>query len=154
MKDQNIFNSYNGIPQLKNSVHKNYLFINQFVESQKNIRKFLLKSNLISSIGVQVDDALEPKKGLQELRTEIIEAAFQKITELAKEQGIIIHRDKMPGTKFEFIDLMRVLEPRIHHITKTTTNDYFKRMSIKFRRGNKTAKCSEMTKLKTIIHLN
>lgn len=49
MKDQNIFNSYNGMLQLKNSVHKNYLFINQFVESQKNIRKFLLKSKLISS---------------------------------------------------------------------------------------------------------
>ncbi|HAT9729354.1 TPA: hypothetical protein JBD73_03375 [Legionella pneumophila subsp. pneumophila] len=99
MKDQPLFNSYKGVLELKNSVLKNYLFINQFVESQKKIRKFVLNSNLISAIGERIDNASEPKKGLQELRTEIIEAAFQKITQLAKEQEIIIHRDRMPGTK-------------------------------------------------------
>lgn len=151
MKEQNIFNSYNGILQLRNSVHKNYLFINQFVESQKNIRKFLLKSDLISFKGVQVDDALEPKKGLQEWRTEMIEAAFQKITEIAKEQGIIVQRDRMPGTKSEFIDLMITIEPRIRYIAKITTNDYFKRMGIKFRPGIKKGKCPVMSKLKTIV---
>ncbi|HAU0282338.1 TPA: hypothetical protein JBF45_15465 [Legionella pneumophila] len=152
MKEQNPFNSYKGILDLKNSVLKNYLFINQFVESQKNIRKFILNSNLISAIGDRIDDAPEFKKGLQEFRTEIIEAAFQKITELAKEQGIIIHRNRMPGIKSEFIDLMISLEPRILYITKTTTNDYFKRMKIKFRPGIKKDKCPVMKELKTLVN--
>lgn len=151
MENQHLFNSYKRVLELKDTVLKNYLFINQFVESQKNIRKFVLKKNLISTIGDQIDDAQEPKKGVQELRTEIIEAAFKKITDLAKEQGIIIHRDKMPGTKSEFIDLMISLEPRIPDITKVTTNDYFKRMGIKFRRGIKKGKCPVMKTLRALI---
>lgn len=118
---------------------------------KKNIRQFVLKKNLISTIGAQIDDAPESKKGQQELRTEMIEATFQKITDLAKEQGIIIHRDKMPGTKSEFIDLMTALESRIRYITKATIGDYFKRMEIKFRRG-RPSNCPIMSKLKALVN--
>ncbi|HAT1987405.1 TPA: hypothetical protein JBA32_03900 [Legionella pneumophila] len=151
MKDQHLFNSYKKVLELKNSVLKNYLFINQFVESQKNIRKFVLKRNLISTIGVQIEDAPELKKGIQESRSEIIEATLQKIIDLAKEQEIIIHRDRIPGTKSEFIDLMIALEPRIRYITKATTSDYFKRMKIKFR-GGRPKNCLIMSKLKAIVN--
>ncbi|HBD9375577.1 TPA: hypothetical protein KLD42_002473, partial [Legionella pneumophila] len=88
MKDQHLFNSYKSVLELKNSVLKNCLFINQFAESQKNIRKFVLKRNLISIIGDQIEDAPELKKGIQESRSEMIEATLQKITDLAKEQEI------------------------------------------------------------------
>ncbi|GGI86553.1 hypothetical protein [Legionella impletisoli] len=152
MKDQHLFNSYKRVLELKNSVHKNYISISQFVESHKKIRKFVLNSNLIPSIGDHIDDTPEPKKGQQELRTEIIEGAFQKITDIARKQGIIIHRDRMPGTKSEFIDLMVTIEPRILYIAKSTTNDYFKRMKIKFKPGVKSGYCTVMRNLKVIVN--
>ncbi len=88
---------------------------------------------------------------LQREREKSLDKVIQRIIDISIVNGIPINKNRMPGTKKEFISLIKKLDNQFRSFVDGTISDYFKRMKIKFKHGVRVGKCSEYNAIEKLV---
>ncbi len=94
-------------------------------------------------------DIAEPNGKVKQQRKDEISAAVDEIIAIGCRGGLVIQKDSMPGTKNEFIELMRRLFPSV--LSDNTIQDYLSSLGYKFNPGVAKGKCKIFCQLAELV---
>ncbi|STX50475.1 Uncharacterised protein [Legionella busanensis] len=92
------------------------------------------------------------EKGVIQKQCDMLTTIDKLIAEAAT-KNIIINKNKMPGTKAEFVNILKHIAPE--HFTQSLArlSKYFTKMKLKFQRGRPSKPCSTIKQLRDLVGL-